>query len=43
MKKRFQYRGRNGIEWTEWFECNKDCGSIQLKTNKNNILRNEYQ
>ena len=43
MKKRYQYISKNGIKWTDWFNCNsRDKPEIQLKM-KLVTLKNEYK
>ncbi len=42
MKKRYQYFSKNGVEWTNWFDCDsQDKPEIQLKC-KEVTLKNEY-
>lgn len=42
-QKRYQFFGRNGIEWSNWFDYNGDTSNkIQLKNGKT-ILLNEYR
>ena len=42
-QKRYQFFGRNGIEWSNWFDYNGDTSNkIQLKSGKT-ILLNEYR
>lgn len=43
IQKRYQYRSKKGIEWTEWFDYNGQQDPIQLKGSKGNDLRNEYR
>ncbi len=41
MEKRYQFRTKDGIEWTSWFNWNsEDCPQWQLKSYG---LRNEYR
>jgi hypothetical protein len=43
-QKRYQYRTKSGIEWTQWFDCDSDLDDpIQLKGHKGNDLKNEYR
>lgn len=39
QQKRYQRWGKNGLEWSEWFDYNGDPEPWQLK----NKLRNEYR
>lgn len=39
MQKRYQYYSKDGIKWTEWFNCLSDTGEWQLK----NKLKNDYK
>ncbi len=42
--KRFQFRTREGKQWTEWFEWKSDNRDpIQLKGFKGDNLLNEYK
>lgn len=42
-QKRYQFFGRNGIKWSNWFDYNGDTSNkIQLKSGKT-ILLNEYR
>lgn len=38
-QKRFQYRSKNGIVWTDWF----NSGSTEEKWQEKNKLLNEYK
>lgn len=42
-QKRYQYWGKFGIKWTEWFNYNGQEEPIQIKGFKGNDLRNEYR
>ena len=42
MKKRYQYLSKDGIKWTDWFECYNNKILIQYKTSKL-LLKNEYK
>ena len=39
MKKRYQYFGKDGIQWSPWFDYDGEQFPWQLK----NKLRNEYK
>lgn len=42
--KRYQYRTKDGVAWTEFFPWDSDMRDpIQLKGYKGNHLRNEYK
>ena len=41
MKKRYQYYGKDGIEWTDWF--NQRPGYSKDKWQVKNKLLNEYK
>ena len=38
-QKRYQFFGKNGKEWTKWFDCNDTSDPVQLKGK----LKNEYR
>lgn len=40
MKKRYQFRTKNGIEWTNWFNWNS---TLRDKWQLKNRLLNEYK
>jgi len=42
-QKRFQFWGRNGKEWSDWFDHHGDEDPIQLKGFRGNHLLNEYR
>lgn len=43
MQKRYQFFGKNGIEWSSWFYYDGDTSNkIQLKCGKTTLL-NEYK
>lgn len=39
MLKRYQYWSKDGIKWTDWFECFHSENIWQIKNN----LKNEYK
>ncbi len=39
MLKRYQYWSKDGIKWTNWFECSHSDNVWQIK----NKLKNEYK
>ena len=42
--KRYQYRVRGGVEWTNWFEWHSDLRDpVQMKGYKGEHLLNEYR
>jgi hypothetical protein len=42
--KRYQFFGKQGIQWTDWFPTNgKSQEPIQLKCYKGRNLKNEYK
>ena len=42
-QKRYQYWGKNGIEWSDCFNYNGQEESIQMKGFRGKDLRNEYR
>lgn len=42
-QKRYQYYGKNGLEWSEWYDYNGQEDPIQIKGFKGQDLRNEYR
>lgn len=42
MLKRYQRFGRNGIEWSNWFRCQRIGEKYQYKSGKT-VLLNEYK
>lgn len=42
-QKRYQYRNKNGIEWTPWFEYDGPEDPVQLKCYGGKCLKNEYR
>ena len=43
MKKRYQYRTNQGVQWTSWFTCSNAEEKIQFKESRGNTLLNEYK
>lgn len=43
IQKRFQFWGREGKEWTKWFNYNGPQEPIQAKGFKGDHLLNEYR
>ncbi len=42
-QKRYQYWGKNGIEWSDWFNYDGQEEPIQLKGFRGHELKNEYR
>lgn len=45
IQKRYQYRTKDGIQWSEWFEWGEDAPQpkVQLAGFKGEHLLNEYR
>ena len=42
-QKRFQFFGKHGVEWSNWFDYDGDTSNlIQLKSGKT-VLKNKYR
>jgi hypothetical protein len=42
-QKRYQYRTKDGVKWTSWFNFDGPEEPIQLKGFKGDHLKNEYR
>lgn len=43
MKKRYQYQGKNGVEWTDWFKPFNESERPEIQLKSKVILYNEYK
>ena len=43
IQKRFQYQGKSGIEWTDWYDYSKDDSKLKKLSKEIWQYKNKYK